>query len=129
MQDFWKLEAWKHRHNLTLLVKEFGLDPTYIRPSAFPAILSRCPPSSPSATLSPASCPRGRPRPAAAGLVDSFGRVHTNLRISITDRCNFRCTYCMPEEMEFYPKAEILTYEEILRLARVAAGWAWTRCG
>ncbi len=54
-------------------------------------------------------------------LVDGFGRVHTNLRISITDRCNFRCTYCMPEEMEFYPKGEILSYEEILRIARIAA--------
>src|SRR5436190_22112729 len=56
-----------------------------------------------------------------ARLVDSFGRVHNSLRISVTDRCNFRCVYCMPEEIEFYPKGEILTYEEILRLARVAA--------
>ncbi|MBM3459639.1 MAG: GTP 3',8-cyclase MoaA [Armatimonadetes bacterium] len=54
-------------------------------------------------------------------LVDRFGRIHSNLRISITDRCNFRCVYCMPEEMEFYPREVILTYEEIMRLARIAA--------
>lgn len=57
-----------------------------------------------------------------ARLIDSFGRVHTSLRISITDRCNFRCVYCMPEEMEFYPRGVILSYEEILRLAGIAAG-------
>ena len=55
-------------------------------------------------------------------LVDGFGRVHNNLRISITDRCNFRCVYCMPEEMEFYPREVILSYEEIMRLTRIAAG-------
>lgn len=54
-------------------------------------------------------------------LVDSYGRVVTNLRISVTDRCNFRCVYCMPEEMTFYDRSEILTYEEILRVARIAA--------
>src|SRR5437868_15425247 len=53
-------------------------------------------------------------------LVDGFGRLHNSLRISVTDRCNFRCVYCMPEEIEFYPKEQILTYEEILRLARIA---------
>ncbi len=53
-------------------------------------------------------------------LVDSHGRVHTNLRLSITDRCNFRCVYCMPEETTFHPRAEILTYEELVRLARIA---------
>jgi cyclic pyranopterin phosphate synthase len=54
-------------------------------------------------------------------LVDGYGRVVTNLRISVTDRCNFRCVYCMPEEMAFYDRAEILTYEEILRLAGIVA--------
>jgi cyclic pyranopterin phosphate synthase len=58
--------------------------------------------------------------PLPTALVDSFGRVHTNLRISITDRCNFRCVYCMPEDMQFYERGVILTYEEILRLARIA---------
>src|SRR5687767_11425276 len=54
-------------------------------------------------------------------LVDSYGRVVTNLRISVTDRCNFRCVYCMPEEMAFYDRSEILTYEEILRVAGIVA--------
>ena len=57
--------------------------------------------------------------PLPAQLVDGFGRVHNNLRISITDRCNFRCVYCMPEDQEFYPKELILSYEEIMRLARM----------
>jgi cyclic pyranopterin phosphate synthase len=71
-------------------------------------------------SLTRAVLPRtGRP---PTRLVDGFGRVHTNLRISITDRCNFRCVYCMPEEMEFYAKELILSYEEIVRLTRVAAG-------
>jgi cyclic pyranopterin phosphate synthase len=51
-------------------------------------------------------------------LTDSYGRVHRDLRISVTDRCNFRCTYCMPEEgMRWRPRDEMLTYEEIHRLA------------
>ena len=53
-------------------------------------------------------------------LTDSFGRVIQDLRISVTDRCNFRCFYCMPKEaMEWQPKAEILSYEEIIRLTEV----------
>jgi cyclic pyranopterin phosphate synthase len=53
-------------------------------------------------------------------LVDSYGRVHRDLRLSVTDRCNFRCTYCMPEEgMKWLPRDEILTFEEIERVARV----------
>ncbi|HKH04752.1 MAG TPA: GTP 3',8-cyclase MoaA, partial [Acidimicrobiales bacterium] len=53
-------------------------------------------------------------------LVDGYGRVHRDLRISITDRCNFRCTYCMPEEgMQWLPRSEVLTFEEIERVARV----------
>jgi len=54
-------------------------------------------------------------------LIDSFGRVHDNLRISVTDRCNIRCFYCMPEEgVEFVDRSEILDFEEIERLVRVA---------
>ena len=50
-------------------------------------------------------------------LVDGFGRVHRDLRISVTDRCNFRCTYCMPAEgLPWMPKAEMLTDEEMLRV-------------
>lgn len=53
-------------------------------------------------------------------LIDTFGRVHRDLRISVTDRCNFRCTYCMPAEgMEWIPRTEVLTFEEIERVARV----------
>jgi cyclic pyranopterin phosphate synthase len=53
-------------------------------------------------------------------LVDGFGRVATDLRISVTDRCNFRCRYCMPPEgLPWMDKAQILSYEEIERLARV----------
>ena len=53
-------------------------------------------------------------------LVDPFGRAIEDLRISITDRCNFRCTYCMPEEgMRWLPRSEVMTFEEIERLARL----------
>ena len=55
-------------------------------------------------------------------LCDKFGRVHDNLRISVTDRCNIRCFYCMPETgVRFQPRAEILTFEEIERVVRIAA--------
>ena len=54
-------------------------------------------------------------------LIDKFGRVHDNLRISVTDRCNIRCFYCMPEEgVQFMDRAEILTFEEIERFVRAA---------
>ena len=53
-------------------------------------------------------------------LVDGFGRVHRDLRISVTDRCNLRCTYCMPADgLAWLPKEQVLTFEEIERLARV----------
>ena len=53
-------------------------------------------------------------------LIDTYGRVHDNLRISITDRCNIRCFYCMPEkDVKFMPRAEILSYEEIERFVRL----------
>jgi cyclic pyranopterin phosphate synthase len=52
-------------------------------------------------------------------LTDTFGRVHNNLRISVTDRCNLRCTYCMPEEVVFMDRGELLTFEEIARFVRV----------
>lgn len=56
-------------------------------------------------------------------LVDTLGRVHTSLRISITDRCNIRCFYCMPDEnVRFLPRRDILTFEEIERFARILAG-------
>ena len=54
-------------------------------------------------------------------LVDTFGRLHDSLRISVTDRCNIRCFYCMPEDVKFGPREEILSFEEITRFVRVAA--------
>ncbi len=61
-------------------------------------------------------------------LVDRFGRVHTNLRVSVTDRCNLRCIYCMPaENAPFLPKPELLTYEEIERVVRIAASLGVTK--
>ena len=57
---------------------------------------------------------------ARGPLVDGFGRVHRDLRISVTDRCNFRCTYCMPAEgLQWLPRDQVLTFEEIERIARV----------
>lgn len=63
----------------------------------------------------------------ASPLLDAMQRPFRDLRISVTDRCNFRCTYCMPAEVfgeryQFLPRADLLTFEEITRLARVFAG-------
>lgn len=59
--------------------------------------------------------------PTDGPLLDAFGRVHTDLRLSVTDRCNLRCTYCMPEEgVRFLARQQLLTYEEITRVAAVA---------
>lgn len=56
-------------------------------------------------------------------LLDRFGRMHDYLRISVTDRCNLRCVYCMPEEgMEFEPDEKLLTFDEITEIVRVLAG-------
>src|SRR5437773_5841433 len=56
-------------------------------------------------------------------LLDSFGRVHDNLRVSVTDRCNIRCFYCMPEtDVHFVERSQILDFEEIERFVRIAAG-------
>ena len=60
--------------------------------------------------------------PAERGaLLDTFGRVHNNLRISVTDRCNLRCTYCMPEEVVFMDKHALLSFEEITRFVEIVA--------
>jgi GTP 3',8-cyclase len=54
-------------------------------------------------------------------LVDGFGRVATDLRVSLTDRCNLRCTYCMPEQgLDWLPNETLLTDDEVVRLVRVA---------
>src|SRR4051794_41440505 len=60
----------------------------------------------------------------ATAVVDTLGRPLHDLRISVTDRCNFRCTYCMPKEIfgpdyAFLPRSEVLSFEEIQRVARV----------
>src|SRR5438874_6862485 len=59
-------------------------------------------------------------RVMANQLIDTFGRIHNNLRISVTDRCNLRCTYCMPEEVVFMDRGELLSFEEIIQFVRVA---------
>jgi cyclic pyranopterin phosphate synthase len=67
----------------------------------------------------------GMAMPAAGPLLDRFARKHTYVRISVTDRCNYRCTYCMPAEgLDWLPKAGLLTFEEIARIVGVLA-----RCG
>jgi cyclic pyranopterin phosphate synthase len=59
--------------------------------------------------------------PARGALVDAFGRVATDLRVSLTDRCNLRCTYCMPAEgLAWLPKPELLTDDELVRLVDIA---------
>jgi len=65
--------------------------------------------------------------PAASGLSDMQGRRITYLRLSITDRCDFRCTYCMAEEMQFLPHDQVLSLEEALRLARIFVGLGVTK--
>jgi cyclic pyranopterin phosphate synthase len=72
--------------------------------------------------MEPAATFDGRP-----GVTDTMGRAMRDLRISVTDRCNFRCTYCMPKEIfgrdyEFLPKDQVLSFEEIERVARTFVG-------
>jgi cyclic pyranopterin phosphate synthase len=52
-------------------------------------------------------------------MIDPFGRDISYLRVSVTDRCDFRCTYCMSEDMAFLPKKDLLTLEELERLCNV----------
>jgi cyclic pyranopterin phosphate synthase len=68
------------------------------------------------------------PLAPASRVADTLGRPLRDLRISVTDRCNFRCTYCMPKDVfgpdyKFLPRSEVLTFEEITRLARVFKGY------
>ena len=67
-----------------------------------------------------------------SGVKDKFGRPIRDLRVSVTDKCNFRCPYCMPSEIygekyEFLPKADLLTFEEIARLTRIFVGLGVTK--
>ena len=60
-------------------------------------------------------------RPDTPALVDTFGRIATDLRVSLTDRCNLRCTYCMPAEgLEWLPGSDLLADDELIRLVRIA---------
>ncbi|HBA54817.1 MAG TPA: hypothetical protein DCZ04_10315, partial [Syntrophorhabdus aromaticivorans] len=54
-------------------------------------------------------------------LMDKFSRIIDYIRISVTDRCNLRCRYCVNEAFPFMPHAEVLRYEEIIRFVRVCA--------
>ena len=61
-------------------------------------------------------------RPTTPALLDRFGRLHTYLRVSVTDRCNYRCVYCLPEEgASWLPRDGVLRYEEIARVVRIMA--------
>src|SRR6185312_13444079 len=61
------------------------------------------------------------PAPTDGPLVDTFGRVATDLRVSLTDRCNLRCTYCMPDDgLDWLPGGDLLRPDELIRLLRIA---------
>ncbi|MEN0061960.1 MAG: GTP 3',8-cyclase MoaA [Myxococcota bacterium] len=71
-------------------------------------------------SLPPRLHPPGAPTPNDGPLTDPFGRVHTYLRVSVTDRCNFRCTYCMPAEgLDWMPRETVLTFEELTRVVGI----------
>jgi cyclic pyranopterin phosphate synthase len=64
----------------------------------------------------------------AEQLIDTFGRIHTNLRISVTDRCNIRCFYCMPaENVQFMDRQDLLTFDEIERFVRISVPLGLTK--
>src|SRR5947208_11598005 len=66
------------------------------------------------------STPDVSARPDLPGLIDTYGRVATDLRVSLTDRCNLRCTYCMPAEgLQWSPGEQLLQPDEIVRLVRI----------
>jgi len=72
-------------------------------------------------TLGLPSVARSEPAPAGGGLRDTYGRVATDLRVSLTDRCNLRCTYCMPADgLKWLPKLNLLTAAELTRVLRIA---------
>src|SRR3954469_1364140 len=84
-------------------------------------------PIRPAASMKQAGSAPKRERFEGGAFVDTMGRSLRDLRISVTDRCNFRCVYCMPrdvfdENYTFLPQSSLLTFEEIARLARVFVG-------
>ncbi len=67
------------------------------------------------------SCTPGEPAAALSVIVDTFGRQHRSLRISVTDVCNIRCQYCMPSEtVRFMPRENLLSYDAITQFASIA---------
>src|SRR5207342_2641088 len=75
---------------------------------------------SPSAAQSGSTAQSGRPEGTPAGLVDRYGRRATDMRLSLTDKCNLRCTYCMPAEgLEWLSKQAVMSAEEIVRIVRI----------
>ena len=75
----------------------------------------------PALRCDPARMPSTDGRPASAGLVDTFGRVARDLRISVTEKCSLRCTYCMPEQgLPAIAREDLLTAIEIARLVEIA---------
>jgi cyclic pyranopterin phosphate synthase len=78
------------------------------------------------ASFSPTTTPETS-RHADGTLIDKYGRHITYIRLSITDRCDFRCTYCMAEDMEFLPREQVLSLEECLRIVRTFVGMGVTK--
>ncbi len=66
-------------------------------------------------------------QPETRQLIDQYGRIARRLRISITDRCGFRCVYCMPESVTWLPRKELLSYEEFERLTRILVAFGVDR--
>ena len=63
-------------------------------------------------------------------LIDTYGRVHRDLRVSLTDRCNLRCNYCLPEEFsDWLPSEKLLTTDELIRVIQVAVNCELLKCG
>src|SRR3954452_8196749 len=109
-----------HRGAREAMLKSGTLQSTPAMPRVIPlSDVRRASARAPS--LASATAPLVRP---TGSLVDARGRALRDLRISVTDRCNFRCVYCMPKEVfgrdhPFLPQPELLSFEEIARLARI----------
>jgi GTP 3',8-cyclase len=85
----------------------------------YPALMTTVSLGMPGSAARPPAGPH--PRPGDPRLVDHFGRVATDLRVSLTDKCSLRCSYCMPAEgLDWLPKARVLTDDELLRLVTLA---------
>ena len=75
--------------------------------------------------MTPYDEPLPAPAPSTAPLIDPFGRTVDYLRVSVTDRCDLRCVYCMAERQTFLPKAEILSIEELDRVCSALGRKVW----